>query len=340
MSIHNCLEAFKNYLLKKSSDTSFFSRNFIGLRKEDYVVLKGKEETLKYYSYIEKFDNIEFTPEDSHYLMFYDANDKHYITKIRFDEDEFILSLVSEVYDESKAQVVLEVEYDGSKYNGMQKQSLMPHTTIQGQIELALKKMINRDVNTIISSRTDARVHARANVVQFDANGIEPDKYLYALNNILPDDIRVKTAKLRSQLFHARYDVIEKTYVYIIDTSTFSVFKNDYVYYTKVNDIEKLKEELSSIIGTHDFRAFCKGENDNTVRTIYNTSLTVNGSELSITFTANGFLHNMIRFIVGALIDSVNNGKPSLLELIEKKDKNLTPKLAPASGLYLIKIKY
>ena len=340
MSIHNCLESFKNYLLKTNSDTSFLSDNFIGLRKEDFEVLKGKEETLKYYSNITSIENIEFIPEDSHFLMFYDTNEKHYITKIRFDEKELVLSLVTEIYDESKAQVVLEVEYDGSNYNGMQKQSLMPHTTIQGQIELALKKMLNRDVNTIISSRTDARVHARGNIVQFDANGIEPKKYIYALNNILPDDIRIKDAKLRSQLFHARYDVIEKTYIYIIDTSTFSVFKNDYVYYTKVKDTQKLKEELHSIIGTHDFKAFCKGENDNTVRTIYNTDLTINGNELILTFTANGFLHNMIRFIVGALIDSVNNDKPSLLELTEKQDKNLTPKLAPASGLYLIKIKY
>ena len=340
MSIHNSLVAFSDYLLKKSSDISFFSSDYIGLRTERLVSLRGIEETLKYFDNSSPISDIEYEREDSHYLMYFIRDNVKYITKIRFDENNLIQSLVLEEYDKTKSQMVLEVEYDGTNYDGMQKQALLPKSTIQGQIEIALKKMLNRDINTIISSRTDARVHARANIIQFDANGIAANNYVYALNNLLPDDIRIKGGMEKSQLFHARYDVIEKSYVYIIDTSTFSVFKKDYVYYTKINDIEKLKSELKSIIGTHDFMAFCKGENDNTVRTIYDASLKINGSEVILSFIANGFLHNMIRFIVGALIDCVNNNKPSLLELIEKKDKNLTPKLAPASGLYLIKIKY
>ena len=338
MSVCACIDLFKSFL-EGSSDTSFFSSDFIALRAKDGEIISGINNIVKYFKN-KKIEDVSGSFEDSHYLLFYSIDGVKYISKARFDSRGFILSLVEEIYDETKENVVLEIEYDGTNYNGMQKQAYLFESTIQGQIELALKKMLNRDVNTIISSRTDSGVHARGNTIQFESFGISPDRYIYALNNILPDDIRIKNAYIKSQLFHVRYDVIEKSYVYIIDTSEFSVFKKDYVYYTKIKDIDELKKELKSIIGTHDFVSFCKGENDNTIRTIYETDVIENGTELILSFRGNGFLHNMIRFIVGAALDRVNNNKPSLLELIEKKDKNLTPKLAPASGLYLTKIKY
>ncbi|MBP5343027.1 tRNA pseudouridine(38-40) synthase TruA [bacterium] len=332
------IDAFKDYLLGENNDNSIFSPCFIALRDKDYNKITSLTDIRKHYS--NKIENVVIEKEDSHYLIYYVSLGIKYIIKARLDQNSKILSLVEEIYDESLSQVLLEIEYDGSRYSGMQKQSESNLKTIQGEIEKALKKMLNKDVQIIVSSRTDAKVHAKGQRIQFPSFGILPSKYAYSLNNLLPDDIRIKNALLKSQIFHARYDTIEKEYEYVIDTGEYSVFNKDYVYYQKINDIEKLKRELKEIEGCHDYYAFCRGENDNTIRTIYKTDVEIIESRIVLRFIANGFLHNMIRFIVGALIDSVNNNKPSIKELLDLKDKNLTPKLAPASGLYLIKIKY
>ena len=229
---------------------------------------------------------------------------------------------------------------DGKNYFGMQKQSDESMPTIQAEIEKALHIMLNKNVDVVIASRTDRGVHAKGQVAQFYSFGIDPKKYMYALNNILPLDIRIKDAYSRSQLFNARFDCIKKTYNYIIDLSSYSVFKKDYVWYQKINDLDYINNELKSLIGTHDFKAFCRGENDNTIRTIYEAKAKKIGDEVIFSFTGSGFLHNMIRFIIGSVVDLDKTRSSSLKELIEKGDKNLTNKIAPASGLYLISIEY
>ncbi|MCR5741770.1 MAG: tRNA pseudouridine(38-40) synthase TruA, partial [Gammaproteobacteria bacterium] len=288
----------------------------------------------------DEIKDIEVVPEDSHFLLYFFKDNIKYITKIRFSEDKLINSLVEEIYNEDNAQCVLVIEYDGSKYYGMQKQKRDDENTIQEEIEKALKLMMKRDVLVYPASRTDKGVHAKGQVLHFYANHIEAEKYMYALNNILPKDIRIKDAYIRSQLFNSRYDSILKTYNYVIDMGEYNVFMNNYVYYYKVKNISLMRNEMKSLLGTHDFKAFSKGKKEDTVRTIYDASLHLEGERLILSFTGNGFLHNMIRFIVGSLIEIDKKGFGSIKVILDSKDKNKTPILAPAEGLYLISIKY
>ena len=341
MYIHNSIDSLVKYLEGKSNDISFISPSFMGYRDKSKNLLVEKDIVIEKISNLRsKITSVSYEMEDSHALVYYLLGDIKYISKVRFDNDGLVNSIVEEIYNPNNSVCVLRIEYDGKNYYGMQKQKKENESTIQDELEKALKEMLNKDVIVYPASRTDRGVHAKGQVVHFDSNNISPDSYKYALNNLLPKDIRIKDAYLRSQLFNARYDVVEKTYNYIVDMSDYSVFNKDYVYYHKVNNIAKIRKELKSLIGTHDFKAFCKGEKEDTIRTIYDASVHLDGTKLIFTFTGDGFLHNMIRFIVGSLLKIDESGVGSLKHIIDSKDKNLTNILAPASGLYLVNIKY
>lgn len=341
MSIHNALDTFVSYLNKETNDTSFVSPNFKGYRDKSKNLLLDKDVFIDRMSKMRvNIKDISSKAEDSHALVYFYIDDTKYISKVRFDGDGLINSIVEEIYNPNNNVCVLRIEYDGKNYYGMQKQKKENESTIQDELEKALKEMLKKDIVVCPASRTDRGVHAKGQVVHFDLNGIKPESYKYALNNLLPKDIRIIDAYERSQLFNARYDVIEKTYNYIVDMGDYSVFDKDYVYYHKVNNISKIRKELKSIIGTHDFIAFCKGEKEDTIRTIYDASVHLDGTKLIFTFTGDGFLHNMIRFIVGSLLKIDETGVGSIKYILDSKDKNLTNTLAPASGLYLVNIKY
>ena len=336
---YNSLDVFILFL-KKEEYKEFLSDNFIALRTTEKNLYTSKELVINHFKSFKKISDIKTQKEDSHYLVYFSSNNKNYILKAKFDSFGLIESMVEEIYNESLNQVVLKLEYDGTNYYGMQKQGNPSYPSIQGEIEKAIKHMIKKDVIVTISSRTDRGVHAKGQVVQFDSNSISPSQYKYALNNLLPKDIRIKDAYLRSQLFNCRYDTVRKEYEYIIDTNEYSVFLKDYVWYTKINNISLIRKELKSLVGTHDFKAFCKGENENTVRTIYEAKVYFRKGKAYFKFIGNGFLHNMIRFIIGSLIEIDKGSKTTIKDLILEKDKNETSKLAPASGLYLINIEY
>ncbi len=338
MSINPSIDNFLLFLEKKEYN-EFLSSDFIAFRCSDKNQYTTKEPVYGYF--VDKeISMVSVQKEDSHYLLFYKVNDIKYIMKAKLDGDGYIQSLIEEEYNELNKQVVLVIEYDGKNYYGMQKQNNPSFNSIQSEIESAIKRMISKDIDIIVSSRTDKGVHAKGQVVQFPSNGIDHKKYKYALNNLLPKDIRIIDSYSRSQLFNCRYDTIKKEYEYIIDTGEYSVFEKDYVYYTKINDLSRIRKELKSLLGTHDFVAFSKGEKDNTVRTIYEASVKKKGTRLYFKFVGSGFLHNMIRFIIGSLIEIDKNKKSNIKDLIDSRNKNETAFLAPASGLYLIKIDY
>lgn len=340
MSIYPILDSIVSYLNNKSNDNSFLSTNFIAIRDKEKNIYYDYNLCIEYLNKIRTNGIIEisYELEDSHALLFYKMNDINYIMKLKFD-DLGINSIVEEVFYPDLKTTVLEIEYDGTNYYGMQKQdNSMP--TIQGEIEKALKYILKEDIIVYISSRTDRGVHAKGQTVHFYNTVLPPENFKYALNTVLPKDVRVINAYNRSQLFNSRYDVVKKEYNYVIDMGDYDLFRNNYVYFTKVNNISKLREELKSLEGTHDFVAFCKGEKDDTIRTIYEASLHLDNNKLILKFVGSGFLHNMIRLIVGSLLDIDKNNHTSLKSLIESKDKNQTNKLAPASGLYLMKIYY
>jgi len=342
MFICDYVESFIDFLKNKNDDYGFLSDNFIALRDNDKNYIRTKEDTINHYlNYINNgLCDIERIKEDSHDLVFFMFDENKYILKIRLDENYKISSIVEEIYDENKNNIVLVIEYDGSSYYGMQKQPYIESPTIQGEIEKVLNKMFGKKVETIVASRTDRGVHAKGQVIQFECNMIDPEKIKYALNNMLPNDIRIKKAYKRSQLFNCRYDVVKKKYEYIIKTGEYSVFDSNYVCYIKNIDVDKINEELKSLIGTHDFYSFCKGENDNTLRTIYEASLNIVDDKIVLSFVGNGFLHNMIRLIVGSIFEYIDGKGKSIKEIIESKNKRLTNRLASASGLYLIEIDY
>ena len=236
--------------------------------------------------------------------------------------------------------------YDGSKYNGYQKQKGLSNT-IQGIMEDALK-YINNGKNTKLcsSGRTDKGVSAYMQVAHADIDvNITPYKLKRALNSLIPDSIYVKEVYEVDDNFHARYMVKEKTYEYVINLGEYNPIEKDYVNQLCKNvDIDKIKREIKYFIGTHDFSAFCSNEDkkEDSVRTIFDASVSVKNNYLKIRFTGNGFLKYMVRIMVGYLIDvGISKQEEGLIDsYFDYKGKKVATKTIAATGLYLIDVKY
>ena len=238
--------------------------------------------------------------------------------------------------------------YDGSKYNGYQKQPRMK--TVQSELERALKSInANKAVSVSASGRTDAGVHAYSQCAHFDiSTKITPEKLKSALNSLLPDDIYVKEVKEVSDNFHARFDVKAKEYIYKINMGTYNPIEKDYVYqYNKKLDIPEMERALKYLEGTHDFRSFVKidEEKDDYTRTIIQTSLirdVKNVNQITISILGTGFMRYMVRNIVGFLIE-IGEGKhksEDIIDILKLKDRTKAGICAPACGLYLKDVYY
>lgn len=238
---------------------------------------------------------------------------------------------------------LINFSYDGSNYNGYQKQKGL--NTIQGKLEEALKYINNKKDTKISSSgRTDAFVHANNQYAHFDLNvKITEEKLKRALNSLLPDDIYVKSAKKVDNNFHARYMAEKKEYIYIINTGEYNPIERKYVYqFCKKLDEKKMKNALKYIKGTHDFSNLSSNEHKekSTIRTIYSAKMKKQKDYIIISFVGNGFLKYMVRIMVGLLIQ-IGMGKKTekdLIEVIEKKSN--FKKIAPPEGLYLNNVIY
>lgn len=238
---------------------------------------------------------------------------------------------------------LINFSYDGSNYNGYQKQKGL--NTIQGKLEEALKHINNKKDTKISSSgRTDAFVHANNQYAHFDIDvKITEEKLKRALNSLLPEDIHVKSAKKVDDNFHARYMVKEKEYIYIINTGEYNPIERKYVYqFCQKLDEKKIKKALKYIKGTHDFSNLSSNEHEekNTVRTIYSTKIKKENDYIILSFVGDGFLKYMVRIIVGLLIQ-VGLGKKDekdIINIIEKKSN--FKKVAPPEGLYLNNVTY
>ncbi|WP_440897146.1 tRNA pseudouridine(38-40) synthase TruA [Amphibacillus sp. Q70] len=239
------------------------------------------------------------------------------------------------------------VSYDGSNYAGYQIQP--DQITIQSVIESALKRMHKGKVVKITASgRTDAGVHAYEQVFHFDSQLMIPEaNWKKALNAILPDDIVIKKVEQVADQFHARYSAKAKTYKYVIlNAEDPSPFQTKYSTYIKQTlNVEAMNHACQHIIGEHDFTSFCAANSyvkGSKIRTISQASCTKKDPYLILSFTGNGFLYNMVRIIVGTLIE-VGLGRrapDSLREIIKSKDRGAAGKTAPAQGLYLDHVKY
>lgn len=241
--------------------------------------------------------------------------------------------------------VKLTIEYDGTNYCGWQKQN--NEKTIQEEIEKAIYKAVGEVVEVIGSSRTDAGVHARGMVANFKTNATIPfDRFKYAINDKLPDDIAIIESEEVSEDFHARYDSKGKTYCYsIINRQQKPAIGRNYVYHFKWDlDIEKMREACKYFIGKHDFKAFRSlgSSVKTTERTIKELYIESEGEKINIFITADGFLYNMVRIIVGTLLKAGRGKIP--VEDIEKiillGDRKKAGPCVPAQGLILEKVYY
>jgi tRNA pseudouridine38-40 synthase len=238
--------------------------------------------------------------------------------------------------------------YDGSKYNGYQKQPKV--RTIQGELEKALKQINSKKLVSITASgRTDAGVHAYNQSAHFDlTTSIPCSKLKQALNSLIPDDIYVKNVSEVSDDFHARYDVKAKEYIYKINMGDYNPIEKDYIFqYNKRLDIPEMERALKYLEGTHDFRSFVKidEEKDDYTRTIVQTSLIrdiKNVNMITISILGTGFMRYMVRNIVGMLVE-IGEGKyksEDIISILEAHDRKKAGICAPACGLYLKDVYY
>ncbi len=240
-------------------------------------------------------------------------------------------------------KIYLKISYDGSKYNGFQKQP--DGTAIQNVLDETLSTFFNKKVVTQGASRTDTGVHAFAQVVTFEVDDdvtIPPNKYDKILNQRLPKDIVVMESKVVDESFHPRYSCVKKTYMYQIYNGEHMppIYNNYMTNVKKPLDVDKMNEACKYLIGEHDFVGFSnKSDNDlkSTVREIYFASVTKNGDIITFEICGNGFLYNMVRIIVGTLIDiGLKKREPIIIfDVIKSRNRILASQTAKPFGLVL-----
>ena len=230
-------------------------------------------------------------------------------------------------------------------YSGFQCQN--NYKTIQEEVQKAIKQIFNEDVIIYASGRTDAGVHAVKQCAHFDTEkNIKIQNIPPALNTYLPEDIRILDAKEVNDNFHARFSVKKKTYMYVFSMNKItSPLVSDLVCPLEYNiNINLIQEACKKLIGTHNFKAFCSSGTNSTnfERTIFEISCEQKQNYLIFKITGNGFLYNMVRIIVGTLID-IGRGKLNINcieNMLKTGDRSLGGKTAKSNGLYLYDIEY
>jgi len=246
------------------------------------------------------------------------------------------------------------LQYDGSRYDGWQKQGNTDNT-IQGKIEELLTKLFEQKVEIQGSGRTDAGVHALGQVASFQVDtDIGPAKVMEKMNIFLPKDIIVTDCRLTDARFHARLNAKSKTYIYRIVTGDVRpVFGRQYVlWHAEQLDVTSMRKAAEYLIGEHDYKSFLGNRHykKSTVRTIESITITedviragdTEFPEIKMAFKGNGFLPNMVRILTGTLLE-IGEGKrkPEEMEgILSGCDRALAGPTAPAHGLALLKVEY
>jgi tRNA pseudouridine38-40 synthase len=236
----------------------------------------------------------------------------------------------------------IELSYNGKAYHGWQNQP--DAITVQEVLEKALSTLLNKDVAVVGAGRTDAGVHALQLFAHFDFNGTFPEHFVFKLNSFLPDDIAIISIFEVNDDAHARFHALSRTYNYKITTSK-NVFNYDYAYNVKKPlDVDLMNKACEILLQYKDFQCFSKVHTD--VKT-YNCKLMiakweVKNDELVFIIKADRFLRNMVRAIVGTLIN-IGLGKLELEkmhDIIKSKDRSEAGFSVPAHGLYLVEVEY
>ena len=242
-------------------------------------------------------------------------------------------------------RIAIGIEYDGTAYNGWQRQS--HGVGVQTVIENALSKIANESIETICAGRTDSGVHAIAQVVHFDSKVKRTMRnWLFGINSNLPDDVNACWAKIVDQNFHARFSAISRSYRYLILNKSVrsSLHRNRaWWIHRPLNEFD-MQRAADHLLGKHDFSAFraagCRASTP--IREISNIRINRDGDWIAIDVTANAFLQHMVRSIAG-LLATIGQGEANsalVREVLESCDRKKGGVAAPAHGLTLMKIDY
>jgi tRNA pseudouridine38-40 synthase len=246
----------------------------------------------------------------------------------------------------------LEIEYDGTRYYGWQvqngkKTNYQSSQTIQHILEEVLKKVLQEDIHLIVAGRTDSGVHALAQVANFKSvSRMSLEKLRWALNCLLPEDIKVTRIKYVALDFNSRFSAKSKLYRYTILNRKYSsaLLANRVYFFHHHLDVGLMRREARELLGKHNFAAFQAKEirQRNPVRTIKSIKITKDKALLYIDIQADSFLYNMVRNIAGTLLE-IGRGRfaPGSMEnILKMRNRKLAGPTLPAKGLCLVKVKY
>lgn len=241
--------------------------------------------------------------------------------------------------------IALVVEYEGTRYHGSQIQPIVP--TIQGELERALMAVTGEEIRTSYAGRTDQGVHAKGQVVAFHTDSsLPPNTIAHALNYYLPDDIAVRNSYKVNDDFDPRRDALSREYCYYIwnSQSPSPLLRRHAFFIPRPLDIAAMNEACQAILGTHDFAPFasCINGDRNTIRTVYQATVTSEGDLVSFHVIANSFLSHQIRNTTGALV-KVGLGKSDVVtfyNILKSKKPAIAGPTLPPHGLCLLKVNY
>ena len=229
------------------------------------------------------------------------------------------------------------IEYLGTNYVGWQIQK--NGTSIQSIVQSALNKTLKSKIKINGSGRTDAGVHATAQCFDFLTSDYrETEQWLHGLNSLLPNDIVVTSIQEAPDNFHSRFAALNRTYSYVIYTGKRRpIFLRDYIYWEKHEiDIEIMRAEAAHLIGTHNFSSFrgSKCTAKNPVRTLHSIDIEQRKNFIIISLCANAYLYNMVRIIVGTLLDMSKGSGKQMKTILNAQDRKIAGKTAQAQGLF------
>ncbi|MFW5888783.1 MAG: tRNA pseudouridine(38-40) synthase TruA [Bacillota bacterium] len=310
----------------------------IGLKIDEDIIF-GREKVSKFIKENQNlFANLNLEFIDSQTTA-YGYNKYQHLIKITYKNDMIEkLVIVTDQLNYNRYKAI--ISYDGSEFFGFQIQN--NQRTVQGELTKLINKINNDNQLVQGASRTDALVHAENQVIHFDSNlDIPTKKWQEILNHQLPKDIYIKNIKNVHKLFHARYDVIKKKYIYKIHLGEYNPLLANYYLFEKDLNLTIIKDNLKELIGEHDFSSFSKGDVTDSIRTIYSTKLTKKADIIQLEFIGNGFLRYMIRIIVAYLIKLAKaETNLSIKEVLKLKSRKNTKAIASPNGLYLAEIYY
>lgn len=239
----------------------------------------------------------------------------------------------------------LTVEYDGTAYSGWQKQPQAP--TVQGTLEDRLKLISGHPVDLLVAGRTDAGVHALGQTANFHTSSPLPLARVHqVLNQLLPHDIRIVKAQEVPENFHATYHALAKLYRYVIrNAKDYTVFDRHTYHHLRLPlDIAAMREAAKHLVGTHDFTAFrgTLGKRANPKRTLMKIEIKKKGPDVTLEYTGESFLHQMVRILSGTLVyvgtDKIKPG--DIPGILKSKDRKKAGPTLPPNGLFMVKVFY